>query len=138
MREAAQVLEVRGHEVTVLGKGPEDVCFGCMNIECKKGGRVFTVCNPRELPLKAGDLVELEIKKSAGAFEAGMSLLLPVLAFLALYCLGPLLFHAPDGAARIGLAFLALLAGALGVFLFRKIKPPQQRPSIVRKNPLPA
>jgi sigma-E factor negative regulatory protein RseC len=137
MREEAQVLEVQGHEVKVQGKGTGDACFGCMNQECKDHKRVFTARNPRNFPLKAGDLVELEIKRGEGALEAGASLLIPLLAFLALYCLAPLAFRALGSAARIGLGFLALFAAALGVFLFKKIIPPRRLPGIVSKNLLP-
>ncbi|MDR1212466.1 MAG: SoxR reducing system RseC family protein [Spirochaetaceae bacterium] len=131
MREEGQVLEVKGPGVKVLGRAAKDACFGCMNMECKSRNRVFTVLNPRKFSLKAGDLVELEIKKSAGALEAGASLLLPLLAFTALYCFSPLLFPGINGAMRTGLGFLALLAAALGVVLFRKIIPPGQLPRIV-------
>jgi positive regulator of sigma E activity len=135
MREEGQVLEVRGPEVKVLGKASEDACFGCMNMECKSHSHIFTALNTRKFSIKAGDLVELEIKKGAGALEAGVSLLLPLLAFVVLYCFSPQLFPGINGAVRTGLGFLALLAVALGVVLFRKIIPPAQLPRITGAGP---
>ncbi|MDR1429052.1 MAG: SoxR reducing system RseC family protein [Spirochaetaceae bacterium] len=130
MREAGQVLEIKGPEVRVLGRAPEDACFGCMNMECKGHNHVFTALNPHKFPLKAGDCVELEIQRGAGLLEAGLSLFIPLLAFIALYGLSPLLFPG-IGAMRTVLGFIALLAAALGVILFRKINPPGRLPRVV-------
>jgi positive regulator of sigma E activity len=127
-----QVLEVRGTQVKLLGKDASELCFGCMNMECKGHNHVFTAENPQGLTLETDRLVEVEIPRRNSAAEAGTALLIPILAFLSAYFLVPLFFENPQDALRIALSFLGLVIAAFGVFLVKKFSPAGRLPRIIR------
>ena len=111
MTETGTVREIK-ENLVVIAPDRSAACFGCMNLECKSGGGFITAENPKALPLKTGQMVEVAAP-GAGIFRQALTAFLPpALGFVAGYTLSRLLFpKAGEGLfAFIGAAFLFIAA----------------------------
>jgi len=121
MTETGKIREIRGN-FAVIEADKGAACFGCMNVECKKGGFI-TAENALALPLKKGQKVEVSVK-GAGLFRQTITAILPpILGFTGGYIFTRIAFPASsqNTAAMVGIALL--FAASFG---FYKIK---RRPS---------
>ena len=121
MTETGVVQEIRGN-VVIIAPDMSAACFGCMNHECRKGGRI-TAENTGALPLEKGQTVEVKSSNASLLGQALAAFLPPLLGFIAGYTLIRRLFPgAPEGAAP-GAGVLFLFAAAFFVYLARKKRP---------------
>jgi hypothetical protein len=115
MQEKAKVIAVDGDIVTVIPLEIE-ACINCANTECKKNGNVFRAVNRRGLKLKPGSEVRIAAslgkQTSQGLVAVGLPLSLAVFG----YFFVQRLFPGSGEGLRVGVALLAFLVGAVGVF----------------------
>jgi MYXO-CTERM domain-containing protein len=122
--KTGKIREISGNTVT-LGEEKDGACFGCMNQGCPQNRRVVRAENPRP---PSGQMAEAEISRPSLVREALMSLLPPILGFIAAYILTGLLFAAGEEARAAG-GLLGLLGAAFLFYRIRRRFPPD-RPGI--------
>ena len=121
MTEKGMVRELKGSHV-IVAPDTSALCFGCMSQECKhhSGGVLITAENPQSLPLKPGQIVEVEAPGASILKQAMKALLPPALGFAAGYLLARHLFPAAGEGAAAGLGVVFLFAVAFIVYRIRK------------------
>jgi hypothetical protein len=133
MTESGRVLEVRGNTVTVLKDNGlcGEACFGCMaGGTCEAKPLLISAGNPLGLPLKPGQAVEIE---SGSLLLEALAALLPLPGgFAAGFFLLPRLCPALADPARAAGGVFFMLAAAACYYLFRRLRPPRNRPRVVR------
>jgi sigma-E factor negative regulatory protein RseC len=127
MIKTGRIRDISGDTVTLIEEKSE-ACFGCMNRECGRPPQTFRAGNPRRLSLSPGQTVEAEIPPSSLVREALLSLLPPILGFMAAYALTGLLFS--TGEAVGGVA--GLFGTAFLLYRLRRRFPPRARCRILR------
>ncbi|MDR1955585.1 MAG: SoxR reducing system RseC family protein [Treponema sp.] len=95
-------------------------CFGCMRPECNPQARLFTAHNSRRLPLKIGQMVEIEAAQVMLIGQALAALLPPALGFLGGFMLTGLLAPGAGDPARAAGGALGLFALAYLTYHIRK------------------
>jgi positive regulator of sigma E activity len=132
MTERGRVLKVRGDTVTVLKAGGvcAEACFGCMaGGTCEAEPALITAGNPRNLPLKPGQTVEIG---SGRLLPEALAALLPLPAgFAAGFFLVSLLFPVLGEPAQAAGGVFLMLAAAAGYYIFRRRYPPRNRPRVL-------
>jgi sigma-E factor negative regulatory protein RseC len=116
--ETGKVREIKGKFV-VIAPDKSSACFGCMNMECKSGGRFITAENPLDLPVETGQLVEVETEASLLP-QALTAFLPPILGFIAGFLIIRLLFPETGEGAAAGMGVIFLFASAFVVYRMKK------------------
>ena len=121
MTETGVVQEIKGNLI-IIAPDMSAACFGCMNHECRKAGRIAAE-NPGALPLEKGQTVEVKASGVPLLGQALTAILPPLLGFIFGYAFIRLIFpNAPEGASVLaGLVFL--FASAFIVYAARKKRP---------------
>jgi positive regulator of sigma E activity len=132
--KTGRIQEISGNTVT-LREEKDGACFGCMNQGCPQNRRVFRAENPRGLSLSPGQMAEAEISRPSLVREALMSLLPPILGFIAAYVLTGL--FAAGEAARAAGGLLGLLGAAFLLYRLRRRFPPGTAFRILRAGKRP-
>lgn len=120
MQERAKVVGIDKNVISVV---PIDIeaCIGCSNSECKDNGHIFTALNRHNLDLNVGSVVRIDAPMRNQLVQALFAVIIPVgLAVLAFIYLPQFIEGAGEG-ARVGAAFVALLAGGALMFKLRRI-----------------
>ena len=129
MQEKAKVVKVEGSIVSVV---PVDIeaCIGCANAECRKNGSLFAAVNRAGFELAPGMEVRVAVPARKQLAQALLAVGVPTLA--AWLCWKALDAFAPGlgEAARAGISFAALLAGAVLVYALSRAAP-KDLPEIV-------
>ena len=124
MRERAMVVSVDGDEggkksgikvVPLIS----DACINCDKSMCAKRGKPFSVSNPKNLPVKRGDVVKIASPMLHQVLQALFALALPVL----LGVLGYVLVPGSEGLKAVAVT-LCFVAGAAVVFVVTHFLPP--------------
>jgi sigma-E factor negative regulatory protein RseC len=119
MKQKVQVCKVFGAALTFI-KEDAGVCFGCMNMQCKKERGFFTSENCLPLILHPEDSVEINLSRKTLAVQGLSALLPPVLGFIAGYVLAVYIFPAPGEAARAAFGAVLMIAAASAVYVYRR------------------
>jgi sigma-E factor negative regulatory protein RseC len=131
VKETGRVLTVTGDAVTIL-QDTSAACFGCMNQECRRKQGIVIAENKTSLPLSAGCLVETEFPLKT-ALVQGLSLLLPPLLACAIaYLASGLPSPVPNDPVRAAIGAAALFATGFALYFYRRNRPFNHRPVIVR------
>ncbi|MCL2070013.1 MAG: SoxR reducing system RseC family protein [Treponema sp.] len=118
MTERGRIREIREEQILIV-PDRDASCFGCMKMECKNA-ELLNVGNPRGLPLKTGQVVEVNISARSLSWQTLTILLPPLFGFAAGFVLFRRFFgEAGEGAAAFtGVIFL--FATAFLIYRFRK------------------
>lgn len=123
--EKAIISKIDGGEILVLPLLKSE-CVTCA-AGCAKQGSAFPVDNPRNLPIRTGDIVHLKAGAKVQAVQGILSLMVPfAAAVLGFFLAGPVmrLFNAPAGEGVKAVFVLAFLfISALTVFLITRCHP---------------
>lgn len=131
MKEIGRIQKIEGDLVTIKG-GELSACVGCTNSECKGNGNIFTAKNNLGLPIKEGQLVEVENKASTSFIQGLEVFLPPVLLFIIGYVLTGQLAPGSSDDIRVGIGVAALFAGFFIMYWIRKIIPAAGAPQITK------
>ncbi len=100
---------------------------------CSSGGkkRLIEAVNTRELPIKTGTLIEMELSSAKALIAAFRVLIVPLLLFIAGFMIAGNMPGAGEGLQVAG-GFTGLIAGFLFNFLYSKKNRMKEIPEIVR------
>ena len=122
LTESGRIREIRGN-LAIVVPNKSAACFGCLNQECRSGGGQISAENSLNLPLSAGQVVEVSAPGAAVASQALAVVLPPIIGFAAGFSLVRLAFPVA-GEAVAAFAGLALFFGAAIIInKIRKGKP---------------
>ena len=133
--EKGKIREIR-ENLIIIAPDRSASCFGCMEMECKSKGGVLNAENPKALPLKIGQTVEIKIqgasflsilKQSIGA------LLPPALGFIAGFYFTRLFFPDIKEEAAVFIGVIQLFVTAFIVYKIRKKFPAKEYPRYVER-----
>ena len=134
MTETGIVKEIKENQIVIaidkLKKS--EACFGCMKTECKNRDCIITAGNTGELPLRAGQTVEIQTQNTSLLRQSLMAFLPPLLSFFAGYTLIRLLFPNAGEGAFAGMGAVFLFAAAFIVYRARKKRPPEEVYTVTR------
>ena len=131
MTETGRIQEIKDNLVIVIpNMGP--LCFGCMNHECKANGGLITAENPRALPLREGQRVEVRAPGISLLGQAMAALLPPALGFAASFFLARRLFPEAGEGAIAGIGVISLFATAFLVYKIRQKFPAGKAYTVTR------
>ena len=122
MTEKGRVREING-DLVIVATDMSATCFGCMNQECKSQGGIIKAENPNALPLKTGQLVELEAPGKGIVGQALAAFLPPALSFITGFLLIRYLFPKAGEGAAAAISVVILFATAYIIYRIRKSKP---------------
>lgn len=129
------VMAVCGENITVV----PDVAGSCATCkkECAKRNPGFTVINSKGFDLQPGDKVKIGSFSPAESVRNFLSIALPLVFAVAGYFVPSIFSDAPQtahtDAIRAGCATSFLILGALVIFLFSRLRPPQKTLEITSK-----
>jgi sigma-E factor negative regulatory protein RseC len=132
MTETGVIREVKGN-TAIVAHDASSVCFGCMNHECRNAKLFFAADNPKALPLKIGQTVEV---KASAVFAPGQALAafaVPVLSFIAGYILTGFIFPKAGEGAHAGAGVIFLFTAAFIVYRVRKKRPAKEFPRYIER-----
>ena len=118
MRERAQVVSVNGGDIQVVPL-ISNACINCDKSMCAKRGKPFSVSNPKNVPVKCGDVVKIVSPMLHQILQALFALALPVL----LGVLGYLFIPGSEGVKALAVT-ACFIAGAAVVFVVTHYLPP--------------
>ena len=100
---------------------------------CSSGGkkRLIEAVNTRELPIKTGTLIEMELSSAKALIAAFRVLIVPLLLFIAGFMIAGNIPGTGEGLQVAG-GFTGLAAGFLFNFLFSKKNRLKEMPEIIR------
>ncbi|MDR2784499.1 MAG: SoxR reducing system RseC family protein [Treponema sp.] len=127
MIERGRVRSVNGTSVIIqqeLGVS----CFGCMNLECKKGKGLITAENSAGLALAPGQLVETSVSRPSLALQALTALCPPLAGYAGTFVLTGIAFPGLGEPVRAALGVAAL--AVVGFVCFKLCRRFQARPAI--------
>lgn len=131
MKKEVTVLEVDGRKIR-LGCDSSS-CEGCKgSFFCTAKNTSFSVDNTRDLELKSGDRVVLEMDSGKTVFSVFLSFGLPMLLFVPGYYIGRHFFKSE--AASFFCALAGVAAGFLLAGLYFKIRKNLYKPEILEKK----
>jgi positive regulator of sigma E activity len=104
-----------------------------MNQECRRDGYELTAVNSAGLRLAVGELVEIGASGAQTAGQAALVFLPPAAAFGLGYAGAALAFPASGDALRAAAGALAMAAGFVGVYFWRRGADDAARPVVLRK-----
>ena len=119
MTEKGIIREIKGNLIIVI-PNMGAACFGCMNQECKDNGGLITAENPKALPLKEGQKVEVRAPGIYLMGQAMAALLPPAFGFAASFFLARRLFPEAGEGAVVGIGVTFIFATAFLVYRVRK------------------
>lgn len=133
MLKKAVVLSEEGEEISVLPISKTE-CASC-SASCGKKQEALTVSNPKNFPLKAGEIVFIETSRGGQVFEALLTLLFPFCSAIAGYfAAAPLASHfegrSSDGIRAVFVLSFLLISSIL-VFISTRLLPPKGKTEIV-------
>ena len=114
MTEKGRVLEIRGSLVTIVPD--KEVCFGCMNQECRGKKGFIEAENPYSLPLEKGQEVEITARAASLLRQALTVILPPAISFAAGYILARFFFPGAGEGAAILVGLILLFTAAFIVY----------------------
>jgi len=132
MTETGIIRDIKENSI-IVAHDAGSACFGCMNHECRNKKLFFAADNPKDLPLKIGQTVEVKASTVLAPGQAIMAFLIPILGFISGFILCRFLFpEAGEGAfAFTGVIFL--FAASFVVFRIRKKRPPKEFPRYIER-----
>ena len=131
MTEKGKIREIK-ENIVIVAPEISAACFGCMNQECKAGGGIITAENPRGLPLKQGQMVEVRAPGISILGQALAALLPPAIGFVASYFLARLIIPNAGDGAHAAIGAVSLFATAFLVYKIRKKYPPGKAYTVTR------
>lgn len=132
MIETGRVLEIKENTVTIA-PDRSAACFGCMNMECKKGGGFITAENPLALLLETGQMVEVQSPPAITFLtQALMAFLPPIMGFIAGFLLSRFLFPEAGEGVHVFLGIVLLFTAAFIVYMIGRKKPAGKAYTVTR------
>ncbi len=108
MIETVTVKEIHDDHVVVAGRAKAD-CKSCSSAFCSAADEFqFEVANPRGMPLRPGDRVELRVSTGRTVAAGFLVLIVPLIFFGLFYLVASRLFASEAAGAGAGLGGLAL------------------------------
>ena len=132
MTETGVIREVNGNTV-IVAHDAGSACFGCINHECKNRKLFFAADNPKALPLKIGQTVEVKASNVFSPVQALTAFVVPVLSFIAGFNLTRFLFPKAGEGAYAAAGVIFLFAAAFIVYLIRKKIPAKESPRYIER-----
>ena len=131
MTEKGRVREIKGNLVTVI-PDIDASCSGCMNVECKAGGRSFQAENLLALPVSLGQTVEISAPGVSLTGQVLMAFMPLALGFAAGFFLARLFFPEAGEGVHACSGVVCLFASAFIVYRVRRKKQAEEVFSITR------
>jgi len=133
MRKSANVLELIGENTAKVMLYKHKKCNGCGS--CNKHmhpGSIFEARN--HVQAKAGEMVDVDVKKAFSMNEFLIVYILPTALFLLGLLIGSMIFTGEkSGAISVGIAFFLLLISIIINIIYRKNYNPKYSVSIVKR-----
>jgi len=121
------------NDVVTFSQGiGSEVCFGCMEQECKGHVRHFIAKNSLGLSLNVGQVVEVEVPKTMLISQGLQVLLPPIIGFFAGFILTGIIFiNSGEPARAMGGVVMFLFTGYV-IYLVRKKIPQNTIPQVTK------
>jgi len=119
MTEKGIIREIKENLVIVI-PNMGAACFGCMNQECKDNGGLIKAKNPKNLPLRDGQRVEVRAPGLYLLCQVLAALLPPAFGFMASFSLAPRLFPEAGEGTIAGIGIMTLFATAFLIYRAKK------------------
>ena len=120
MTEKGIIREIKENLVIVIPTMGGVACFSCMNQECKDNGGLIKAKNPKALPLREGQKVEVRAPGLYILCQALAALLPPAFGFVTSFFLVRRLFPEAREGAVTGIGVIILFATAFLVYRIKK------------------
>lgn len=83
MHDKAQVVSITENGMVNVIPFIKDACLSCGLNGCGKRGKIFTVANPRNIPIKSGMMVRVGASKYHQVLQAFVSIIIPIVCAIA-------------------------------------------------------
>ena len=129
--EKGIIREING-KLILVAPDLSAICFGCTKTECKSGKKFINAENNKALPLKTGQMVEVQAPGFPLLKQAMTVILPPAFGFVKGFALVRLLLPGASEGAAAAMGAVCLFLAAFVVYAVRKKNPARQEFIVTR------